>query len=164
MADVYATAGSKIFIGPAKAPGSSDLINSDFTGSPAPAWVEIGFIESLGTFGDTSQSVTFDAVGRGRTIKKKGSRDAGTMEIVCGIDYSDTGQIAVRAAEATKNDYAFKVEFNDAPSTSGAKNSVRYFVAQVMSAAEELSGTNNIMKLNVSLGINSNIVQVNATA
>lgn len=162
MADIYPTAGSKIFIGPAMTAGSTDKVLADFETSPALTWTEIGFTESLGSLGDSAESITFDAVGRGRRIKKKGTRDAGTMEIVCGLDYSDAGQTAVRAAEATPNDYAFKIQFNDAPASSGATPSLRYFVAQVLTANESLEGANNIMKLNISLGINSNIVRVDA--
>lgn len=163
MADVYVTAGAKVYIGPAMAPGASDFVLADFETSPPKSWVQIGMVETIGSFGDTAQSVTFNAVGRRRVIKKKGSRDAGQMDLVMGIDPSDTGQAALRAAEATDFDYAFKVEFNDKTSASGAANSLRYFVGQVLTAAEQLDGADNIMKLNCSVGINSNVVRKSRT-
>ena len=82
------------------------------------------------------------------------------MEVVCGIDYSDAGQIAALAAEKTDENYAFKLEFDDAP--AGGTPSERYFVAMVGGASEQLDTANNVMKLNLSLWINSNVVRVNA--
>lgn len=162
---IYATAGAKLYIGPAKAALSRNLTSADFTGIASGDWVEIGFTETLGTLGDTSQEVTFDAIGNNRRLKLKGTKDAGTLNVVCAIDYTDPGQIAVLAAEATPNDYAFKIEYNDAPSTGASpKPSTRQFVAKVMSAAEALDGANNVMKLNMTLGVNSNIVRTNASA
>jgi hypothetical protein len=153
----FATAGSKVFIGGVLAPKASDFIVSDFN---AVEWTEIKGLESIGTFGDTAQAVTFDDLSVGRTQTVKGTRNAGTMDLVAGIDYADAGQLALRAAEATKDNYAIKVVFNDAP--VGGTPSARYFVGLVMSAAEALDAANNVMKLNGSIAINSNIVRVSA--
>lgn len=46
--------------------------------------------------------------------------------------------------------------------SSVPKGSERLFVAKVMSASENLDGADNVMKLNMSLGIDSNIVRVGA--
>ena len=155
---IYATAGSKLFIGGAKPAQSADFVEADFAGE---SWTEIAFVESIGAFGDEAAEITFDAIGEGRTFKLKGNRNAGNMELVCGSDYSDAGQNALRAAEATPDDYAFRVEFDDLP-PAGATKSQRYFVAKVMAARETLDTANNVIKLNAGLGINSNVVRVNA--
>lgn len=161
---IFATGGTKVHIGPAKPAQTVDFTAADFT-SIEEDWIEIGSKESIGEFGDTSAEVTFDDIGKNRTQKLKGTRNAGNMTLVCGIDYSDPGQIALLAAEKTPHDYSFMVEFNDRPAAGASpKNSRRYFVAKVMSAAEALDTANNVMKLNATLGINSNIVRVNATA
>ncbi|GAA5664511.1 hypothetical protein Brsp07_03003 [Brucella sp. NBRC 14130] len=154
---IFATAGAKLFIGTALASKATDFVAADFT---SQAWVQINNCENIGSFGDTAEEIKFNDIGKGRTQKLKGTRDAGSMAIVCGIDYADPGQIALLAAEKSIHDYAFKVEFNDAP--EGGTPSQRMFVAKVMSAAEALDEANNVMKLNSSLGINSNIVRVNA--
>lgn len=236
---IYATAGAKIFIGPALAAKSSDFVLGDF---PTAGWVEIGETEGLGTAGDTSSEITFDAIASARTRRLKGTRNAGSMEIVCGLDPADPGQIAAVAAEKTPHDYAFKMVLNDAPpatpatvtisiaspgvvtwaahglangnrvrfSTTGAlptgltagttynvvgaaagtfqvaatpggaaiatigtqtgthtgervpSGSERYFVAKVASAAEQYDSANSVMKQNITLWVNSNIVKVNA--
>lgn len=157
MAGIFATAGAKLFIGGALAPKSAPFVEADFSGQ---SWIEVGWTENLGTFGDESSEITFDAIGEGRTQKLKGTRNAGNMSLVCGVDYEDEGQIALRNAEALPNDFAFKVEFNDAP--VGGTPSIRYFIAKVMSAAEQLDTSNNVVRLNATLGVNSNIVRVNA--
>ena len=161
---IFATAGAKLYIGPAMAVGATDKVLADFEPSPALSYTEVGMLENLGTLGDASDPINFDAINRNRRMKLKGVKDAGTMNVVCGLDYSDTGQIALRAAEGTPNTYAFKVEFNDAPSSSGSTPSLRYFVAHVMTASESLETANSVMKFNATLGVNSNVVRVNAAA
>lgn len=155
---IFATAGTKVFIGSVLNAKSEDFVAADFT---AQVWEQINNVESIGAFGDTATEVTFDDIGKNRTQKLKGTRNAGNMELVVGIDYSDAGQIAILAAEKSIHDYAFKIEFNDAP--AGGTPSQRMFIAKVMSAPEELDTANNVMKMNATLGINSNIVRVNAT-
>ncbi|QRY66548.1 hypothetical protein JVX98_19320 [Ensifer sp. PDNC004] len=159
---IVATAGSKVFIGEALAAKNVDFVAADFTDID---WTEIGSMENIGSLGDTSAEITFDDIGKNRTQKLKGTRNAGNCELVMGIDYADAGQVALLAAEKTPHDYAFKIEFNDKPATGASpKNSQRLFIAKVMSAAEALDQANNVMKLNATLGINSNVVRVNASA
>lgn len=158
MAGIFATAGAKLYIGGSLAAKTTDFVVGDFSGQ---SWVSVGWLESIGAFGDEAASITFDAIGEGRTQKLKGTRNAGDMAVVAGIDYSDSGQIAMRAAEATSNNYAFKVEFNDEP--LAGTPSLRYFIGLVMSARETLDTANNVMKLNLTIGVNSNIVRVNAS-
>ncbi|MGB5903498.1 MAG: hypothetical protein WBH00_11630 [Xanthobacteraceae bacterium] len=156
---IFATAGAKLYIGTALAAKNSDFVEADFS---AITWKEITPMETIGSLGDTASEITFEGIGNARTQKLKGTRNAGNMECVAGIDYADEGQIAVLAAEKTPYDYAFKLVFNDAPSGVGATPSERKFVAKVMSAAEALDAANNVMKMNFTLAINSNIVRLNA--
>ncbi|MBL4919323.1 hypothetical protein [Szabonella alba] len=103
---IFATNGAKLYIGAALAAKSSDFVLADFDGE---TWAEIGEIEGLGSVGDTSAEITFDSVSSSRTRRLKGTRNAGTMEVVCGVDYADAGQIALLAAEKATHDYAFKM-------------------------------------------------------
>ncbi len=157
MAGIFATAGAILYIGGSLPAQTSDFVLGDFAGQ---SWVQVSWMENIGAFGDEAATITFDAIEQQRTQKLKGTRNAGDMSLVCGIDYEDAGQVAIRAAEATPNNYAFKVQFNDAP--VGGTPSERYFIALVMTAREQLDTANNVMKLNATLGINSNIVRVNA--
>lgn len=157
MSGIFATAGSRVYIGQVMTAQSADFVSSDFDGN---SWIEIGWLENIGQFGDESAEITFDAINQARTQKLKGTRNAGNMELVMGIDTADLGQIALRAAEATPYDYGFKVEFND--ESTGGTPSVRYFIAKVMTAREQLDTANNVVKMAATLGINSNIVRVDA--
>lgn len=154
---IFATAGAAIDIGQVKTAQSANFVASDFT---SQSWVNIAWVESIGAFGDEATEITFDALSEARTQKLKGSRNAGSLELVCGIDVSDDGQANLRLAEAQDYDYAFRVTFDDA--RVGGTPSYRYFIAKVMTAREQLDGANNVAKLVSTLGINSNIVRVNA--
>ena len=155
----FATAGAKVYIGGATDMQSADFTASDFSGE---TWVEIKGLDSIGSFGDTAAAITQSVIGEARDKTIKGTRSAGTMDLVANIDYADAGQLALIAAEKTIHDYAFKVTFNDAP--SGGTPSERYFIGKVMSAAEQLDTANNSMKLNASIAVNSNIVRVAAAS
>jgi hypothetical protein len=152
---IFATAGTKLHIGGVIEAKNSDFTQADFDSA---TWTEIAPLESLGSVGDTSEVINFDAIGYSRRLKLKGVRDAGTMEVVVGIDYADPGQIALLAAEKTPHDYAFRLVFNDAP--EGGTPSERLFIAKVMSVSEALDEANSVMRLNASLAVNSNVVRV----
>ncbi|TKA98547.1 hypothetical protein FAZ78_00370 [Cereibacter changlensis] len=154
---IFATNGAKLYIGGVLGWKATDFVEADFT---SQTWVEIGETESLGSLGDTASEITFDGIATKRQRRLKGTRSAGTMEVVCGVDYEDDGQIALIAAEKTAHNFAFKLEFNDAP--VGGTPSQRLFIATVASAAEALDTANSVMKLNSSLWVNSNIVRINA--
>lgn len=154
---IFATAGAKIYIGNALEAKSTPFVAGDFA---SISWQQIGWAESIGEFGDESSEITFDAIGENRTQKLKGVRNAGTMAARFGISSDDVGQIALRAAEQTVDDYAFRIDFNDAP--LNGTPSKRYFIAKVMTAREVLDTANNVVRLNASLGVNSNVVQVSA--
>lgn len=156
---IFATNGAKFYIGGVMADPGEDMVAADFE---EVTWVEIKETESLGSVGDTAAEIAFDGIAQNRTKRLKGTRNAGTMELVCGIDYADAGQIALLEAEKAIHDYAFRLVFKDAP--VGGTPSERMFIAKVGSAAEALDTANNVMKLNSSLWVNSNIVRINAAA
>ena len=159
MSKLFATAGSKLYIGAAMAFDGTDLIASNFT-TPLTAAVEIKGTTNLGSAGDTSELITSNQIGENRTRKLKGTRNAGSMQVVADLDYADAGQLALIAAEKTRHSYAFRLVFNDAP-VDGTP-SERLFVAFVMSAAEQFDEANSVTKLNATLEIDSNIVRVAA--
>lgn len=154
---IYATNGAKLYIGAALASQAADFVEADFDGQ---TWVEIGETEGLGSLGDASAEITFDSIAANRTRRLKGTRNAGQMEVVCGIDYEDPGQIALLAAEKTIHDYAFRLVLNDAP--PAGTPSERLFIAKVGTAVEALESANSVMKLNATLWVNSNVVKVDA--
>ncbi|GGO55225.1 hypothetical protein SAMN05444398_103280 [Roseovarius pacificus] len=154
---ITATAGAKLYIGGVLAMKSDDFVLTDFDSA---TWVEIKDLDSLGSLGDSANEITQDLIGENRTKRLKGTRNAPPMEVIAAINYEDTGQQALVAAEKTKDDYAFKLVFDDAP--SGGTPSERYFIAKVASANEAYDTANTVMKLNASLWVNSNVVRVDA--
>lgn len=154
---LFATAGAKIYIGGVQAMKSADHVEADFS---TETWTEITGMDSLGSLGDSSSEITQEFIGEKRAKRIKGTRNAGSMEIVAAINYADPGQLALIAAEKTRDDYAFRVVFDDAP--AGGTPSERMFIAAVGSATEAFDTANNTMKLNASLWVNSNVVRVNA--
>ncbi|MGV8831252.1 MAG: hypothetical protein ACOH2N_04680 [Devosia sp.] len=161
MSILLVTAKSKLSIGPALAFDNTDFIASDFT-TGTPTYVLIGGTTNLGSAGDTSELITSNQIDAGRTRKAKGTRNAGSMAVICDIDIADAGQLALIAAEKSRESFSFMLEFNDAP--SGGTPSIRYFSAFVMSTAEQYDEANSVMKLNATLEIDSNIVRVAAAA
>jgi len=159
--DIFATAGAEVYIGPAMTRKNTDWVQGDFETSPAISWTPISMVESIGSFGDSAQVVSFQAVDLEREIKLKGTRNAGNMVVVCGIKEDDAGQIAMIAAEKTEYNYGFKVVFPNMP-TGGVSGGIRYFIGMVMTIPEELAGANNVAKLSLSVEVNSNIVAVAA--
>ncbi len=159
MSHLFSTAGSKIYIGAAKASTGDDMVATDFT-TGSPVWTEIKGTTDLGTIGDTAELITSNQIGVARTRKLKGTRNAGSVQLVADFDSADPGQLALYAAERTKHTYAFKMVLADGP--AGGTPSERYFVALVMSAAEAYSEANSVMKLNATLEVDSNIVRVDA--
>lgn len=157
MSQLFATMGTDVYIGQVKASQSTPFVAGDFAGQ---SWTPIGWLESIGEFGDESSEITFDAIGEGRTQKLKGIRNAGNMDLVMGIVDDDAGQIALLAAEAEIDDYAFKVVFNNAP--SGGTPAERYFIGKVMTARERLDTANNVARRGGRIAINSNVVRVDS--
>lgn len=160
---IHKTAGAKFYISPTEA--DSDAINA-MTDQNAIAyfaglsdWIEVEEVEDMGGLGDTSEPITFVSVGDRRVRKLKGSKDAGTHEIVVGRDPLDAGQVQMIAAEGTDFNYPFKVEYADARS-SNHTDSVQYYAGLVMAAPTNLGPVNNVTRRNFSVGINTPVFEV----
>lgn len=153
---ITTASGAKIFIGPAQA-----VEPANAAAYQALAWVEVKEVETLGEFGDESSSVDFAAIGDGRVRKLKGARDAGTIELTCGRDPLDAGQLAIKAAEKTKFQYAFKIVAADAP-TEEYNDSEYYFLGLVMSARENYGENDNVVRTTFNIGINTAITEISA--
>lgn len=160
---VYSITGSKFSIGGALALKAGDFVAADFTGV---TWVEVKEPETLGTYGDTFAGVSFDNVTDGRTKTYKGQRSASALELTFGLDPTDAGQIALRAAFADRvQDFAFRLELADKPTTGAApKNSTRSFVGKVMALSDEVTDAGTVGKLKVTIQPNSNILRTDASA
>lgn len=158
MAELFAASGTTVDIGQIVSSKSTNFVESDFN---SQSWVNIGKLNALPAFGDASAEIAYDLLDEERTQTLKGTRKAGSPELIFARDSTDDGQETVLGAETEEFNYAFRVTFNDA--TSGGTGSKRYFIARVMHATEEVGSANNVVQLRVMLAINSNIVRVPRT-
>lgn len=160
MSDLFPVAGARIYIGDATATQTADFVAGDFS---AVTWVEIDGWETMGGIGDTSEVITTQLINRGRDVKQKGTRNAGSMENNFAILPTDAGQIAAIAAEKTNLNYAFRIVFDDAPASGPSPTGTTlYWVGLVTSANETGGGANTVRMFQVNIENNSNIVNVAA--
>lgn len=110
-ADIYAVAGSRFYIGGALSPKNADFVAADFA---SVTFVEVDGWKTMGSYGDTAAEIVSSLINRGRDLKAKGTRNAGSMENVFSVVPGDAGQTALVAAEKSKNNFAFKIEHSDA--------------------------------------------------
>lgn len=154
---VQTAAGSRLFIGSVAAATVDTKAEYE-----ALTYVEVGEIEDLGEFGDKANEIKFTSVNDRRVRKFKGSFDAGTLPLTVGFDAGDAGQVALVAAFASDNDYAFKVVLNDAPQDSDGAGTHFYFRGKVMSKPVNVGNAENVVKRKFDLGINSEILEIDA--
>lgn len=114
MPQLYPVAGAKFYIGPAvnSVPDDADVDVTDFS---SVTFVEIKGWQTMGAIGDAATLISEDVISSGRTLKAKGTRNAGSMQNNFIILPNDVGQIALIAAEASDNNFPFKIAFDDAP-------------------------------------------------
>ena len=96
----------------------------------ALVYSEIGSVGNIGDYGVSPNIVNYDTLGTQITSKAKGVEDAGEMSIEVARIFDDVGQIAIRAAAATKFNYAIKVEYADKPADNYS-NTIMYAVGPV---------------------------------
>lgn len=160
MAQLYPVAGAKISIGPAANVPDDDADAADFA---SVVWTEIKGWQTMGSVGDTATLITESVISNARDLKAKGTRNAGSMQNNFIILPNDAGQLALIAAEATSNNYPFKIEFDDAPAGADPTPTIKYFYGIVMSANEQGGGANTARLLQGNIEVNSNVVTVAPT-
>jgi hypothetical protein len=159
MSIPYAAAGAKVFIcttvqfsEPADAAAYAGL-----------SYTEIGDVSEIGEYGDEARILTAETLQDNRVFKAKGTRDAGTVPLICLDRPDDTGQQALITAEAANAGmYAFKVTLPN-KLTSGGTDQIDYFCALVSSKKLNVGGANNIVKRGWNLAINTKITTTAAT-
>lgn len=149
-------AGVKVYIGTTASATNQTEFEAD-------SYDEVGTVEDAGEFGDAFNSVTFESLGDGRTQKRKGTADAGDMNLVMAFDGTDAGQQALESAlrDTGPDDYNFKVELNDTPS-GGTSPTTFYFRGKVMQRRIQVGTVNNVVRASVVFAINSQPLRVAA--
>ncbi|WP_330509306.1 hypothetical protein V1687_11715 [Pseudomonas putida] len=134
----------------------------------ADTYVEVGEIEDLGEFGDTFSSVNFTSLKDGRVRKYKGTADAGDLTVTVGMDSGDAGQRAVKTAhkDRSKGDYNVKITLNDGdPTATPVINPTTFYMrVKVMNNTVAPGGADNVVRRNITMGINSDVLEIPAAA
>lgn len=136
------TAGSTLRMSAAQ-PGTYNA-----AGYAALSWITVGEIVDYGEFGREYNLVTHNPVANRGTVKKKGSFNEGQIALQLGLDTDDAGQILMKAASLSDNDYSFEIT-----TQNGDKY---YFQAQVMSWKVGLGNVDQITAANAALEITTN--------
>jgi hypothetical protein len=154
MAAIFTATGTKLSIAPSVAAEPANA-----AAYAALSWVEVGFMETIGEYGDESASIDFAVLGDGRVRKAKGARNAGALSVTVAHIPDDAGQQDLEDAEATYNNYPFKVELPN-KLTSGGTNEFQYFIGLVMSKRLNVGGNDNVVRRTFNIGVNSKITTV----
>jgi hypothetical protein len=99
--NVNTAAGSKLYVGTTAANQATDT------------YIEVGEVVSIGEFGRSYDSITYNALGDRNVKKFKGQRDDGMISLELGRAPNDAGQAAMLSALDADFDYNFKVTLND---------------------------------------------------
>lgn len=161
MASIFTTAQATFSISTT----TTEPATYDAAGYAALTYSQICPLQSIGAFGTTYESVTFDDICTGLRTKIKGINDNGDMEVVAGYDDTNAGQgYAVTAAnDASAANYHFKVTLNNKQNLTGT-DSTFYFSGKVMSATVTPGTASDIVTRTFNIGINTEIVEVESTA
>jgi len=124
--------GRKLYIAVTLAAGQIPIVKDvDIANAAAYAalnWTQVTGVGSIGQTGTSDNVVTYDEMDSDVLPKSKGISDAGTPQIEVSRKGTDKGQIALRAAGLTKNNYAFKILDDDSLGTNGTTTYLRGMV------------------------------------
>ncbi len=112
-------------------------------GYDALTFTPVGEVTDVGEFGYEFALVIHNPIATRGTVKRKGSRNAGTIALQLGLDTDDAGQILLKAAANSDSDYYFKV--------ADQKGDIYYFAGQVMSFKTVFGGVDQITSASVSI-------------
>lgn len=108
-------------------------------GFEALTYTEVGEITTLGDRGRTYEDVSYNTLGERGTVHLKGSFDEPETPFEMVAARADAGQIIMKAAAASDNEYAFKVEYNN--------GDIDYFQGTVFSFVTGGGDSNSIRTL-----------------
>lgn len=145
--------GTRISIGPRLTAKLTTDTAAALTLLKAITYVEVGEVESIGDYGDTTNDVSFAALAAGRAEHLKGLKDGGTTDLTIGFDAGDAGQLALVTAynDRSRFDYPVKIEYVD--------GNVDYIAVKVMGNKKTGITNSDVVKRVVTLGINSDIIE-----
>lgn len=147
MSQLFAVAGSKIFIGSATT-SKSEVTTADFDQAD---FVEVDGWTNAGELGDSQEVISQALINRKRMAKVKGILDGGTMDNQFVPIADDSGQLAMREASKSNALYQFKIEWSD--------GEVNMFNALVLPSRRSGGEANTAHYLSWQLAVDSNLTE-----
>lgn len=143
---------------------STDPATFDASGYGALTFEQACPMQSFGAFGTSFNPVTFENLCSGLLEKLKGTRDNGDMEVVLGYDDTDGSfdYLTTAVNDTSTANWHFKITFPNKQS-SGGTDAIFYFSGKVMTDIKTLAGANDVVTRNVTVGIETAIVNVKST-
>lgn len=155
MADLFPVAGRKIYIGDAVTRPAGGVVDaSTFAGV---TYVEVAGWTQMGTIGDVASVITAQLIDERRDVKLKGTFNAGSMDNTFAWLPTDAGQIAMDAAVALDDHFAFKVEMTDDIGALTTPTRLE-FLGLVVSQPYDGGGPNDIGARRWQIEINTNVL------
>lgn len=139
------SAGSKLWIG--LPPASQTLVALQ-----AVSYTEVKEVVDIGEFGASYALVTHNPLGDRITVKRKGSKNNGTLAVQMAYAPSDPGQTLLAAAVDSDSSYSYKVELQDGTEF--------LFTAQAMGYPIQVGGVDSITSSTCNVEIDSQIWKV----
>lgn len=135
---------------------STVSVNKDIAKAALEAltFSEIAAVGNLGDYGVSPNNVNYNTLGRPVVTKSKGVQDGGDLQIEFAYLFDDVGQVQVRAAAETKFNWAFKIEYADAPGELWS-NTVRYVVGIVSGPLNLGGGPDDFVRQQITCGVNA---------
>lgn len=156
IAYANSNAGSKIYI--CTTAQDADLTQTEFE---ALTWVEVKGIGSFGETGVQTNILTYDTWDTDVVQKAKGMSNAGDPELELARIVGDAGQVALRTAADTNNNYALKMVRNDMP--AGGTNATTIYLRGLVSGPRRPNGRNEDFELEIfTFGLQQKEVVVDA--
>lgn len=143
---VHSSAGTSLKVS-ASAPATFDA-----TGYNALTFTTVGEVVDLGEFGREYNLITHNPIATRGTQKLKGSFNEGAVTLQLGLDTDDAGQILLKTAANSDNNYSFLVT-----TQNGDKY---YFQAKVMSFKVGVGSVDSVTSATVSLELTTNAAGV----
>jgi hypothetical protein len=143
---VNTSSGSKLYI------GHNALVQPD---PETDTYTEVGFIANSGEFGRVYALITFDDLSNRNTLKFKGQRNDGKMDIDLGRAPDDAGQAAMIVALDIDQDFNFRVTLNDQSGVSGSVPTEFLFQAKVMTYTCNIGGPTQVVHARATVEIKS---------
>lgn len=141
MADTSSSAGTQISI------VGGTPATYDGTGFAALSWKKIGKIKNAGEFGKKFDLITSAYLDQRGKEKRKGTFDAGQLNIDVDIKIADTaGQAECQTALDSDDDYNFKIAFKN--------GDTHYLRGQVTGFMRKIGGPNDMRSASISIELN----------